>query len=179
MKLLNQFFPFKENAQRLEEFISSLMVIDYHVEHEALLEAIQIQNKLRIHATYQPIQKLNKMKIAFIKKMLIQIKEHRFEDTYNSIKDFFSIKICIREIAMLMKQMYIEQMKGALNNKNLVINWEKSIAHYGEYFNIDNLIEEFYETLDLQIPLEQLIANKQIKKRDYVSNILIFQTKSV
>lgn len=179
LKLLNQFFPFKENAQRLEEFISSLMVIDYHVEHEALLEAIQIQNKLRIHATYQPIQKLNKMKIAFIKKMLIQIKEHRFEDTYNSIKDFFSIKICIREIAMLMKQMYIEQMKGALNNKNLVIDWEKSIAHYGEYFNIDNLIEEFYETLDLQIPLEQLIANKQIKKRDYVSNILIFQTKSV
>lgn len=177
LKLLAQFFPFKENAKNLEQFISSLMVIDYHIEHDSLFEAIEIQNKLRIHATYKPIQKLNKMKILFIKKMVIQIQENRFQEVFDAIEKYFSIKICIRETAMLMKQMYIEQMKKALKDENTMVDWEKSIIRYGEYFNIDMLIEDFYEMLDLPKPLEMLIPNKQVKKRDFTRNILVFQTK--
>lgn len=177
LKLLSQFFPFKENAKNLEQFISSLMVIDYHIEHESLFEAIEIQNKLRIHATYKPIQKLNKMKILFIKKMVIQIQENRFQEVFDEIAKYFSIKICIRETTMLMKQMYIAQMKKALKDENTMVDWEETIRRYGEYFNIDMLIEDFYEMLEFSKPLEMLIPNKQVKKRDFTRNILVFQTK--
>lgn len=177
LKLLRQFFPFKENAKKLEEFISSLMVIEYHLKNEKLLEAIQIQNKLRIHATYKPIQELNKVKIQFIKKMVQQIQEHKFDETFQSIQACFSIKICIRETAMIMKQMYLEQMKKAHDEENNDVHWENTIIKYGKYFNIDNLIEEFYTILGIDRPLEELILNKQIKKRDYIKNILVFKEK--
>lgn len=175
VKLLSTFSPFASNAKQLEEFINSLILIEYHITHENFLEAIKIQNNMRIQATYKPIQRLNQMKIAYMKKMFNMIENHKFLEVYNGIKNFFTIKICAKETALLMKNFYIEQMKKAKNEENKAVNWEATIKEYGTYFNIDKLLEEFYEQLDLQSSLETLIETKTVKKRDFIPNILVFK----
>lgn len=175
VKLLSTFSPFASNAKQLEEFINSLILIEYHITHENFLEAIKIQNNMRIQATYKPIQRLNQMKITYMKKMFNMIENHKFLEVFNGIKNFFTIKICAKEMALLMKNFYIEQMKKAKNEENKAVNWEATIKEYGTYFNIDKLLEEFYEQLDLQSSLETLIETKTVKKRDFIPNILVFK----
>lgn len=169
-KLLNQFKPFAEESLKIEKFINSLILIDYHVKNKNLLEAVKVQNEINTQSTYKPILELENMKKMFVKKLLLQIEDGELDDIYEIINKFFGINIFIKDIERIMKSFYIAKIKIAFLNGNKNVNWSKTFQNYMSYFDFDHEIKDFFVKLNITIPKEKV---KKIKKINFPENIII------
>lgn len=175
IKILEQFSIYFDHAKKLEEFVNSLMVIEYHVNNKNLFEAIKIQNKLKIQSSYEPVRKLEGMKRSFLKGLFESIERFDLDEVYAKVRAYFEIDICKKEITMVMKHLYIAQMQKALISSKEKVDWSKTFENYAHFFRFDKLIFDIFEKLELSMSLEELEKEIEIKKPNFIKNILIYK----
>lgn len=170
-KLLNQFRPLAQEAIKLEEFINTLMLLDYHVKHKNLLEAVKIQDKIKMQSNYKPIYELEKMKKDFEKSMMCEIQSRKFDSVFMKIKNFFGMRIFEKEISKIVKSLYVKQMEMIFFENRKKVDWEKTLKNYTKYFDLDNDIIGLYSKLEISMPIENF---RKEKKDDFPQNIIIY-----
>lgn len=141
--ILRQFTPYHNQAERYKEVSSALMLIEYHIQHNALLDAIQIQEKYNLQSNYALIKRLEKIKDSFMKQKLVLIEKRAYSNVYATIVPFMKYAVCKEHVATIMKKIYITQFYDAYEKMNETIDWLKTFEAFLQLLPMDKLLVKF------------------------------------
>ena len=154
--LLHDFTPYRNQALRLKEVCNALHILEHHLEHQRLYDAIKVQEQFKLGTNYEPIRNLEERKVAFQMAQLQALKERQYPKVYAAILPYMAISICRSNVAFLMRNLYMAQFEDAFLEYASAIEWEKSLRAYVKLFGIDATLKAFAFKLGLEAFLDSL-----------------------
>lgn len=141
--ILHQFSPYRHQANRLKEVSKALMILEEHLEHHHLFEAVKLQEQYRLQTNYAPIVALEQLKIAFQEEQNRLLQTKHYGAVYANILPYMSLTVCRQNVANIMRQYYMLQLEDAIANTSSSIDWEKTFLEYCRFFPMDKILVEF------------------------------------
>ncbi|DAB35616.1 MAG TPA: hypothetical protein CFH80_09185 [Sulfurospirillum cavolei] len=141
--IFHQFSPYRHQANRLKEVSKALMILEDHLEHHRLFEAVKLQEQYRLQTNYAPIVTLEQLKIAFQEEQNRLLSTKHYGAVYANILPYMSLTVCRQNVANIMRQYYMSQLEDAIANTSSSIDWEKTFLEYCRFFPTDKILVEF------------------------------------
>ncbi len=174
--LLHDFTPYRNQALRLKEVCNALHILEHHLEHQRLYDAIKVQEQFKLGTNYEPIRNLEERKVAFQMSQLKALQEKQYPKVYAAALPYMNISICRSNISFLMRNLYMAQFEDAFLEYASAIEWEKSLRAYVKLFGMDATIKAFALKLDLEEFLESISQDtEQSYPNLYPKDLLIIK----
>jgi len=140
---LHQFSPYRHQANRFKEVSKALMILEEHLSHHRLFEAVKLQEQYRLQTNYAPIEVLEQMKAAFQEEQNQLLHTKHYGTVYANIQPYMSLSVCRQNVANIMRKYYMAQLEDALIDTSTPIDWEKTFLEYCRFFPMDKILVEF------------------------------------
>ena len=171
--ILHQFRPYQNQSNRLKEVSKALLILEHHIEHQKLFEAVKIQDQFQLQSHYALIEELEKMKQAFQVEQMALIEAKEYATVFRNIEPYMHLAICKQNVANIIRKIYIAQLRDAYEQRDKSVDWEKSFLTYLQFFPMDKLLAEFAkEHQKLEVLQHIIVASPPPENPDYPKNLI-------
>lgn len=177
-EVLQQFKPYQNQAARFKEVAKALVILEHHLEHKLLFEAVKLQDQFHLQSHYELVQSLEEMKLAFQNEQFKLIEERAYTKVFTNIEPYMHIAICKQNVANVMKKIYISQFIETAKAMNDALDWKKTFEYYLQFFRIDKPLVEFAKTYKKLELLQSIIpTSPPLENPIYPKNVLCYNIK--